>query len=193
MSFAAAQIRLALLVGLCTLGAAVGLLHCEPNRSAAQSSTPAYLPIPPSQWDELAGTALAAMIRHESHSARDADAISWTMARRWFAHACHRGQRFGEYVIETSRFLRRDRYELHHEAAHQLRNDAELRDHLDLWARGGVLDPCSSASFQWRSPGVPGPGRRVTCGPTSNRFYEHPQPGHSRALADLARGRQVCR
>jgi hypothetical protein len=188
-----AQIQLALLVALLFLGAAAGLYAQGPSAARAQTGTPTYLPIPPSQWDDLAGTALAAMVRHESHSGRDVDAIAWTMARRWFAHACHRGERFGEYVIQTSRFLRRDRYELHHEAAHGLRTDVELRDRLDHWARGGVPDPCASASFQWRSPGVPGPGKRVHCGDTSNRFYEHPRSGQSRAVAALARGRQVCR
>jgi hypothetical protein len=170
--------------------ASVSLRWCaEPV--AAQTSL--RTPIPPSQWTDLAGVALARMIRHESTSGRDADAIAWTMARRWFAHACHRGEHFGEYVIATSRYLRGDRNAIHHEAAHALRNDSDLRDHLDLWARGDVPDPCAGASFQWRSPGFRGPGRRVSCGATSNRFFAHPEPGHTRALASLARGREVCR
>lgn len=191
VTFAQTQVRIVLVWAIAMVACSIAMHQCGPLPALAQTSL--RTPIPPSQWDDLAGVALARMIRHESRSARDADAIAWTMARRYFAHACHRGERFGEYVIETSRFLRRDRFEVHHEAAHQLRTDAELRDHLDQWARGDVPDPCRGISFQWRAPGSSAPGRRVMCGETSNRFYEHPAPGHARAVVALARGRQVCR
>lgn len=189
MTYLGAQIRIGAWAALCVLVAACGLRACGPTPVHAQ----AIRPIPMSQWDELAGVALARMVRHESHSATDADAIAWTMARRWYAHACARGVRFAEHVIATSRFLRRDRAEIYAHAADMKRRDETLRDRLDAWARGDVPDPCEWSSFQWRSPDTRVRLRRVSCGTTSNRFYAHPEPGHGRALLAVARGREVCR
>jgi hypothetical protein len=55
-----------------------------------------------------------------------------------------------------------------------------------------VPDPCESATFQWRSPGTRGPGKRVDCHGTSNVFYAHPMPGHVRALESMERGFASC-
>jgi hypothetical protein len=187
-----ADLRIARYLGLivCALLASIAIRQCVPEPAFAQMSR--REPVPPREWTELAGASMAFLIRHESRSGRDAAAIAWTLARRWWAHHCeHRS--FAESVIRTSRYTRAARKRLEHEAAHGMRTDPELRDVLDAWVRGDVADPCRGLAFQWRAPGVGGPGRRVDCQGTSNSFYEHPRTGQQRAIESLARGRETCR
>jgi hypothetical protein len=182
------QIALGMFIALVMLCAGA-LLHCAGSVHAQMSPR---RPIPTSQWTGLAGASLAHLIRNESRSGKDFAAIAWTVARRWYAHSCTR-ERFDRHIIRTSRYTRRARPWLEHEAAHGLRSDPELRADLDRWAAGDVPDPCRGQAMQWRAPGVGGPGRRVRCGDTSNAFYEHPRAGQARAMIALARGREVCR
>lgn len=48
-----------------------------------------------------------------------------------------------------------------------------VRDLVEAWARGEVLDPCSGSAWHWGGPvDTPRPWwRQVRCGNTSNRFY----------------------
>lgn len=186
MKHAHAQIALGMFIAI-VMFCAGSLLHCGAHAQSCPRE-----PVPASQWTELAGASLAHLVRNESRSGKDFAAIAFTVARRWYAHSCQH-ETFAQHIIRTSRYTRRARPWLEHEAAHGLRSDPELRAELDRWARGDVPDPCRGQAMQWRAPGVPGPGRRVDCGSTSNRFYAHPEPGNRRALSALARGREVCR
>lgn len=158
----------------------------------------AALPIPPCEWTDEARKQLTRMVLIESSSGRDTSAISWTMARRWIAIARHRGETFAEYVVKTSRPLRRyeqqrarglDSNEAISVAGlteHQAEvveggspNRVEVAEMLDRWASGRVPDPCEGRSFMWASPWFAHSNTPVSCGDTANDFYELPARTHA--------------
>lgn len=162
------------------------------------------LPIPECEWTPRARTQLTRMVLIESSSGRDGPAIAWTMARRWKVLARLRGESFADYVVSTSRPLRRyeeqrakgledymaisiaglTEYQAEVVSDGALNHD-EVAASLDAWARGAVEDPCGGASFMWASPWFRHSSTPVSCGDTANRFYEFPRRTHDRYAAML--------
>lgn len=163
-------------------------------------------PIPDCEWTPEARERLTHMVLIESSSGKDANAIAWTMSRRWLAIARHRGETFSDYVASTSSPLRRytsareQGFEPEQAAVragltrHQtyvvtdrLDESSVVRSTLDAWARGEVPDPCDGKSFMWSAPSFrrASTAMQIDCGDTANNFYSLPLRTHDLYVSRL--------